>query len=496
MLVRTSSPRPGLTLVEMLVALALTVFMMSILSEAFVTGLTTMRNIKALGDMEEQLRDVGAILRRDLQAHHFEGARRLSELTASGRAMPKNLVLAPSDPTFANYRLVPPELGYFQIVEEPARAFAAANLTRVFEGYDTDGRPSQRDNGDELSFTVRLQGKDRNSIFDGFVNNGTPLGAALDTNFLLTPQATGGTLNFDGLQPNGRYFSTWAEVCYFLRHDRNRVSAVNLGQAETPGTELTNLFTLYRRQLLLVPEALPADATTRDSNDFNFHGLATSVAAGPPGQRARFFFTNFDVSGFFDQGSNNVFVNSPADVQFPARRFANQAQNRNGPGSINEGRLFDIGIQGTATPRDGSDILMNNLISFDVKVWDPVALFTVVGGTTVFRGAFVDVRFPINEPPYNTPQNIDGLTWNWNPNSPWAEGPTANNPGFNTRFFNTGTKRDGSPGPFGPSLPWPRQGPGAAPLLSPFSIPALQITIRAYEPGSRQTRQVTFVVDL
>src|SRR5262245_54057590 len=47
--------RQGFTLVEMMVALALTVFIMVILSEAFVTGLETFRQLKAIGDMEESL---------------------------------------------------------------------------------------------------------------------------------------------------------------------------------------------------------------------------------------------------------------------------------------------------------------------------------------------------------------------------------------------------------------------------------------------------------
>src|SRR5262245_49336668 len=112
---RRFASRSGFTLVEMLAALALTVFMMAILSEAFVTGLDAMSRMKALGDLEQKLRDVGAIIRRDLAANHFEGSKRLSELTGSGQAIPKNLQLSVIDPNgvFLDYRLRTPELGYF-----------------------------------------------------------------------------------------------------------------------------------------------------------------------------------------------------------------------------------------------------------------------------------------------------------------------------------------------------------------------------------------------
>src|SRR6266568_1479648 len=71
--------RQAFTLVEMLVALALIIFIMSILSEAFVQGLETFRQLKAIGDMNERLRTASTALRRDLNANHFEGRRRMSD---------------------------------------------------------------------------------------------------------------------------------------------------------------------------------------------------------------------------------------------------------------------------------------------------------------------------------------------------------------------------------------------------------------------------------
>ncbi len=71
--------KAAFTLVEMLVATALIMFIMLILSEAFVQGLDAFRLLKGIGDMEARLRSAVTIIRADLVADHFEGKRRLSD---------------------------------------------------------------------------------------------------------------------------------------------------------------------------------------------------------------------------------------------------------------------------------------------------------------------------------------------------------------------------------------------------------------------------------
>ena len=85
---KLKSSRAGLTLVEMLIALALSIFIMAIMSEAFVKGLEAFGTFKALADLDQRLRTVANIIRRDLKAPHFDGSKKLSECTATGRAMP------------------------------------------------------------------------------------------------------------------------------------------------------------------------------------------------------------------------------------------------------------------------------------------------------------------------------------------------------------------------------------------------------------------------
>src|SRR5689334_5845221 len=71
--------RQGFTLVEMLVSLALVLFVMVLLSQALSTGLETFRQLKSTGELTEKLQMAGTILRQDLRYDHFEGKRRLSD---------------------------------------------------------------------------------------------------------------------------------------------------------------------------------------------------------------------------------------------------------------------------------------------------------------------------------------------------------------------------------------------------------------------------------
>ena len=73
--------RQGFTLVELMVALALIIVIMAIISQAFVEGLETFRNLKALGDLQENLRSAVVPLREDLIARHFSNDQKLSDQT-------------------------------------------------------------------------------------------------------------------------------------------------------------------------------------------------------------------------------------------------------------------------------------------------------------------------------------------------------------------------------------------------------------------------------
>lgn len=72
--------RQGFTITELLVAMALIVFIMNILSQAFVAGLESFRQLKGIGDLQEDLR-MAAI---DLRSDTMTAGRQASLFIASG----------------------------------------------------------------------------------------------------------------------------------------------------------------------------------------------------------------------------------------------------------------------------------------------------------------------------------------------------------------------------------------------------------------------------
>src|SRR5438445_4215103 len=64
--------RQGFTIPELLVSMALILFIMVILSQTFVAGADMFRKLKAMGDMQERLRTVSTRLRAELEELHFD----------------------------------------------------------------------------------------------------------------------------------------------------------------------------------------------------------------------------------------------------------------------------------------------------------------------------------------------------------------------------------------------------------------------------------------
>src|SRR6185369_11939837 len=106
--------RTGFTLIEMMVAMTLTIFVMIILSQVFVQSLETFSGVKAIGDMQANLRTTANIMRDDLRQDHFDGKRRLS------------------DPSFSAFRI---REGFFYLQQ---------GTPSVSEGADQDGLGSHR----------------------------------------------------------------------------------------------------------------------------------------------------------------------------------------------------------------------------------------------------------------------------------------------------------------------------------------------------------------
>src|SRR5438445_6572523 len=142
--------RQAFTLVEMMVSMALVIFIMVLLSQAVVASMQTFRQLKGIGDMEEKLPTAAAMRRRDLGAYYV--------LDQSGQAFRLS-----SKGTSSNgpFNRGPAGSGYFRIIHgSPIMRPSALNPTprNTYEEWDGDGIPSARVTDHAMAFTMRLIG--------------------------------------------------------------------------------------------------------------------------------------------------------------------------------------------------------------------------------------------------------------------------------------------------------------------------------------------------
>jgi prepilin-type N-terminal cleavage/methylation domain-containing protein len=238
--VPTAGRRSGFTLVELLVSMALILFIMGILSQAFVTAVEVFRNLKGLGDLQENLRAGANQFRFDLSQDHFEGKRRTS------------------DPTFTS---VPPREGFLRI-------YQGAGST--LEGNDGDNMPSYRATNHILHFASRLKGNQQQSFYTAQIGAAsTALFFSKATFFNLPPPgADDATLNS---QPF--YRSQWAEIAYYLVQTGTTEELYNPGGAGQP------LYGLYRVQFVAVTDSSQLNGQFANGSITDFMGVACTQTA-------------------------------------------------------------------------------------------------------------------------------------------------------------------------------------------------------------------------
>jgi prepilin-type N-terminal cleavage/methylation domain-containing protein len=238
--------RAGFTLVEMLVAMTLTLFIMVIVTTAFTAGLETFNGMKGIGDLQQSLRMAGQRIQNDLKAQHFEGNRHLG------------------DPAFPSQGAV--QYGFVRIVQGSSLS-SIPGAPYFYEGIDLDAgnpatplsQPSARAVDHILHFSNNVRGDRPQDFYSAVVPLGAgvaagapvPPASPLDpdpnnlnqvaTNFFKQP--------FDAMyQKPGVYTSQWVEVAYFL---------VRSGSTSDPNDPTNNagtpLYSLYRIERLVVP---------------------------------------------------------------------------------------------------------------------------------------------------------------------------------------------------------------------------------------------------
>jgi hypothetical protein len=402
-LVRT---RSAMTLIEMLVAMAASLLLMSVIAQLFGVLGRTVSDSSNIQAVNTRIRGVARMLRTDL-----------------GGITVDTLPPIRSDS----------DSGYLELIEGPARDYNPQAPNRL-----------QGDCDDVLLFTCR-------SLSEPYLGR----------------FATSSTFE-----------SQTAEVAWFC---------VPAGSDPNTGVPVA---TLYRRQLLAT--AYVGQEPFLSSNN--------SVAASSYGNSWETFYNAFDLSCRLDGGK--LYPNSLGDLTKRENRFLHS-------------QTFPHGFQGAATAgavltgagRAGDDVVLTNVIAFDVRVFDPAAAiggnpagayvdlnwgnastpattaatFPPVG-TTAFQGKGVNCSSGGNAalalPTYDTwstHYEFDGVNQG---DSPTLTSPPQTDEGSNGRDDNNDGIVDDS-GEQETSPPYP------------VALRGIEVRIRVYEPSSRQVRQVT-----
>ena len=316
------NPRNGFTLVELMVAMALIILMLSIMSQAFVIATGTMQGLKEVADMQEKIRPAITLLQRDLGANHFEGIKKLS------------------DPEFWDNG--PPKEGYFMLWQDRANDVAEGATNNV-----TFSQSAALANH-MLAFTVKLPGKSPNEFFES-----SSLGGAFGNTFFNitgTPAAMtdSNTRRFE--KDSSLIHSEWAEVAYFLGPHTGNPDGYTDGKA---GPALA-YYNLYRQQRLVLPS-------------YNIAGVTLPTPSDNPATRAAtrdaYSELSFHPYERSSSGADILKFNSPSDLTVPWKRMGNRNYNQLGNPA---GPLFSEFP--TTSAKVNSDIIATNVISFDVKL--------------------------------------------------------------------------------------------------------------------------------
>ncbi len=297
-----------------------------------------------------------------------------------------------------------------------------------------------------------------------------------------------------------------AEVVWFMAPNRDAS-----GNFTNPLT-----YTLYRRMLLVLPGMQLQAASSSDSD----------------------FFTNYDISAHYDNTSGKMVANSLADLTYRENRFSHQHAPTGqypflvGPTVNNAATVVPFA---SSSSRFGDDVMLTNVLGFDVKVWDPLVPVMQdpnggsVGlvpsdpgynsnGTAIGLGAYVDLNYsggklsstwfsnsycgggayagsnvsPIIQQPLATGPS-DGkypLTWD-----SWSAGYEYYNSSYpSAAYGQPGNAVSGFDNNSNPSAT--NRGvcnAGMRETSPPYPVPlrGVQIKIRVYEPIARQVREVT-----
>jgi prepilin-type N-terminal cleavage/methylation domain-containing protein len=403
--------RRGFTLVEMLVALALTLLMMAAVAQIFAMMGQGVNGSRSMAELNDRMRATAYRLRQDLAG----------------------ITVTPDPP-------VKPEInsGYLEIIEGRETDLVTYASGQLF-----------RKDGGALDGDGKWVGNPE--PYEGVVGSDDRLVGDVDDVILFTTRSPADQFAGVASAPRGSHArSPFAEVIWFCR------PTVNTADPRT--------YTLHRRQRLI--SAHPGVVGFSDS----------PVPNTLP-------FTNWkDLADLTDvscrvQG-NLAIPNCLGDLTKRENRFLHVPTFPHEFDSGNAALTFD-----RTSPRYGEDILLTNVIGFDVRVWDPEAPVQFVPSSStssvaltpgdsaytnpvlpvVFRGAFVDLG--------NGLVANSTLSGPINPLAAIVRAAT-----YCTWSSHYAQLAD----TLGRTAP-------------PYAVPleGLEIRLRCYEPSSKQVRQIT-----
>jgi hypothetical protein len=340
MRVHHRTTRPAFTLTEMLVATALCLFLMVVIGEAVGQATRTFSVLRTAGQLQERNRGAVTTIRRDLSTDRFAGP------YLGGRGGP---MVGMQRMDVAGWQ--PPPLGYFEVTQlRNDHLPAAVQSTHLPNGQVTMFEPSAANAVDSESltstratthymrFTMRLPAAVPSELYAARIvetNNSRP--TALGIVYTAGNEfVTGGPTN-----PDLIFYSRWAEVAYYLLPHGDT----------TAGPQVLQLYSLRRKLRILAPRT-------------------TVVGAMAQADVARFILANPDlalVPGQTSGGLQEVVFLGPDRVNDRVNRVLARPANPANPLPVDyqlEPRLLNY-----LTPeQNGSDILLTDVLSFEVKV--------------------------------------------------------------------------------------------------------------------------------
>jgi Tfp pilus assembly protein PilW len=302
--------RPGFTITELLVAMALIMLIMAVMAEAFTESLKTFSAMKSIGDMDQKMRAAVVILSRDLSDDHFGNLQ--GNYTALSQI---------PNPVNSTTAAPGPNCGFFVISQS-----AASNN----EGNDADTNPSPRNTTGLLHFTVN-RAKNWNPIVNAHTNRRENYLAGLCPT--TGPGAALSGLTVTRFSDSTNYYSQVGEVAYFLRDS---------GDTTPSGA---HRFTLFRRQAVVLSDN---DATAQAATVANASNFC-DFSWGPP-------------ASLTNANRFNKFSDLPTVAN--RRLIPGGSYSANAPGCAGPIPIYAE----DNTSCSGNDILLTDVLSFTIQV--------------------------------------------------------------------------------------------------------------------------------